>query len=268
MSADPIAEFKTKQRETWTMGNFGDIAVFTTPVAGHLVNFSKVMRGRQVLDVGTGTGVVAITARRVGAQVAGLDLTPALLTQAKHSAVLAGYDDIDWREGDAEALPYQDAAFDIVLSQFGHMFAPRPEVALSEMLRVLKPGGVLAFATWPGEQLIGQMFSLNAKFVAPPQGVASPLLWGDISMVRERLGTSVQQLHFERGIMGIPALCPQHVRLLQEAKAGPFIRTVMALQSNPTKLAAWRNELDELVSQYLQDNIVRHEYLLTRAIKI
>ena len=268
MNTDPIAEFKTKQRETWTMGNFGDLAVFTTPVAGHLVNFARVTGGQAVLDVGTGTGVVAITARRMGARVTGLDLTPALLAQARESAALAGHDDIAWHEGDAEALPFPDASFDVVLSQFGHMFAPRPEVAVSEMLRVLKPGGIIAFATWPGEQLIGRLFSLNAKYVPPQQGIASPVQWGDVAIVRQRLGDSRKSLHSERGIMGIPALSPKHLRLFQEAKAGPFVRTVQALQQDPAKLEAWRNEVDEMVSEYLHDNIVRHEYLLTRAIKV
>ena len=268
MNKDPIAEFKSRQRETWTMGNFGDMAVFTTPVAGHLARFARVAGGQAVLDVGTGTGVVAITARRMGARVTGLDLTPALLAQARESAAVVGHDDIAWHEGDAEALPFPDASFDVVLSQFGHMFAPRPEVAMAEMLRVLKPGGTIAFATWPGEQLIGRLFSLNARYVPPPQGVASPVQWGDVAVVRQRLGDSVKHLHIERGIMGIPALSPQHVRLLQEAKTGPFIRTVQALQQDPARLAAWRNEVDEMVSEYLHDNVVRHEYLLTRAIKI
>jgi len=268
MNTDPMAEFKNKQRETWALGNFGDMAVFTTPVAGHLVRYAKVTSDHAVLDVGTGTGVVAITARRLGAKVTGLDLTPALLAQARESATLAGHDDIAWHEGDAEALPFADESFDVVLSQFGHMFAPRPELALSEMLRVLKPGGTLAFATWPGEQLIGRQFSLIAKYVAPPQGVASPIQWGDVATVRQRLGDSVHRLHSERGIMGIPALSPKHLRLFQEAKAGPFVRTVQALQHDPARLAAWRSEMDEVLGEYLHDNVVRHEYLLTRAIKL
>ncbi len=268
MNTDPIEAFKSKQRETWTLGNFGDMAVFTTPVAGHLVRYARVTGGQVVLDVGTGTGVVAITARRVGARVTGLDLTPALLAQARESATVAGHDDIDWHEGDAEALPFPDACFDVVLSQFGHMFAPRPEVAVSEMLRVLKPGGIIAFATWPGEQLIGRMFSLNAKYVPPPPGVASPVQWGDVAIVRQRLGDGVKRLHSERGIMGIPSLSPRHLRLFLEAKTGPFIQTVKALQHDPARLESWRNEMEEMLSEYLHDNVVRHEYLLTRAIKV
>lgn len=265
---DPIEQFKSKQRETWSMGNFGDMAVFTTPVAGHLVRFANVAGKQTVLDVGTGTGVVAITARNRGARVAALDLTPALLEQAKASAALAGHGDIAWHEGDAEALPFADESFDVVLSQFGHMFAPRPEVAVNEMLRVLKPGGTIAFATWPGEQLIGRLFSLIARYVPPPPGIPSPVQWGDVATVQQRLGDGVQRLHTERGIMGIPTLSPRHLRLFQEAKTGPFIRTVDALQQEPDRLEAWRNEMDELTSEYLHDNVVRHEYLLTRAIKV
>ncbi len=267
MDTDPIEQFKSKQRETWTMGNFADMAVFTTPVAGHLVRYARVTSGHEVLDVGTGTGVVAITARNIGAKATGLDLTPALLAHARENAALAGHDDIAWHEGDAEVLPFPDASFDVVLSQFGHMFAPRPEVALNEMLRVLKPGGTIAFATWPGEQLIGRMFALNARYVPPPAGIASPVQWGDVTIVRQRLGSSVKRLHVERGIMSVPALSPRHLRLFQEAKTGPFIRVVQALQQEPTKLESWRNEMDEMLGEYLHDNVVRHEYLLTRAIK-
>lgn len=268
MDMDLMTEFKSRQREMWSLGNFGDMAVFTTPVAGHLVRFAGVKTGHAVLDVGTGTGVVAITARRAGAAVTALDLTPALLAQAKESAAVAGHDDIAWHEGDVEALPFAEGEFDVVLSQFGHMFAPQPEVALGEMLRVLKPGGTIAFATWPGEQLIGRQFALVAKYVPPPPGVASPVQWGDVGVVRQRLGDSVKGVHLERGIMSIPALTPKHLRLFQEAKAGPFVRAVQVLQQDPARLEAWRNEMDEVLGEYLHDNVVRHEYLLTRAIKI
>src|SRR6185369_2183003 len=106
---------------------------------------------------------------------------PALLVRAKENAALAQVD-IDWREGDAEALPFGDAAFDVVLSQFGHMFAPRPNMAIAEMLRVLKPGGTIAFATWPPELLIGSSFRLVASYMPPPPpGVSPPPQWVDVA---------------------------------------------------------------------------------------
>src|SRR3569832_270574 len=150
---DPFGELKKRQREMWA--SFTPTAMFTTPAAGLLVKFAGITAGERVLDVGTGTGVVAVTAARVGAYVTGLDLTPDLLEQAHLNARIAGTESIVWTEGDAEHLPYPDASFDVVVSQFGHMFAPRPDVAVSELRRVLKPGGRVAFAAWPPEDVVG-----------------------------------------------------------------------------------------------------------------
>lgn len=138
MSDDLFEAFKDRQRQMWA--SFSPTAMFTTPVAAHLVAFGAVAPGEAVLDVGTGTGVVAVTAARAGAKVKALDLTPALLEDARENARIAGVA-VEWIEGDAERLPYPDGAFDVVLSQFGHMFAPRPDVAVAEMRRVLKPRG-------------------------------------------------------------------------------------------------------------------------------
>jgi len=264
---DPIAEFKARQRETWALGNFGEAATFTTVVAGHLVRFAGIESGQRILDVGCGTGVVAITAARHGATVTGLDLTPELLEQARAIAPAAGVRDVEWREGDAESLPFPDGAFDTVLSQFGHMFAPRPEVAVKEMLRVLKPGGRLAFATWPPEHFVGRAFALTARYVQPPPGAAPPVQWGDVNVVQQRLGSAARDVRFERGVMGIPALSPEHFIQWQSAKIGPFIRTVRALEKEPAKLDEYRREISALVASYMDGNVVRHEYLLTRAVK-
>ncbi|MBI3617603.1 MAG: methyltransferase domain-containing protein [Candidatus Omnitrophica bacterium] len=266
MAAITVEEFKSKQKEIWALGRFADIAQFTTQAAGHLVRFAGVSAGQRVLDVATGTGVAAITARIKGAMVTGIDLTPSLLAQAEESAAVAGITDIAWREADAEALPFPSSFFDVVLSQFGHMFAPRPEVTVVEMLRVLKPGGVLAFATWPPEQLIGRLFNLGARYVPPPPGIPSPALWGDVSVIQQRLADKTRDLFFERGIMAVPALSPQHSRLFQESKAGPFVRTVEILQKDPQRLSCWRQEVEALVGEYLRDNVVHNEYLLTRAV--
>lgn len=266
MTTMTAEEFKSRQKEIWALGCFADIAQFTTQAAGHLVRFAGVSAGQRVLDVATGTGVAAITARLKGAVVTGIDLTPSLLAQAKESAAVAGITDIAWQEADAEALPFPSSSFDVVLSQFGHMFAPRPEVAVAEMLRVLKLGGVLAFATWSPEQLIGRLFSLTARYVSSPPGIPSPVLWGDVGVIQQRLAGKTRGLFFERGVMAVPSLSPRHSRLFQESKAGPFVRTVETLQKDPQRLSCWRQEVEALISEYLRDNVVRNEYLLTRAV--
>jgi SAM-dependent methyltransferase len=222
-----------------------------------------------VLDVACGTGVVAITAARARARVTGLDLTPELLEVARTNAHLAAVD-IDWHEGDAEALPFDDGAFDVVVSQFGHMFAPRPDVALGEMLRVLKPGGTIAFSTWPPELFIGRMFSVVAKYFPPPPiDIAPPPLWGDPAVVRERLGGRVRDLAFDRARVSVPALSIPHYRDMMEKTAGPVIKLVEMLSANdPPRLAAFRAELEALTAEYFADNVVRQGFLMTRATKI
>jgi SAM-dependent methyltransferase len=261
---DTFAEFKKRQREMWA--SFAPTAVFTTLVAGQLVKFAGVMSGEKVLDVGTGTGVVAITAARAGARVTGLDLTPELLNQARENARIAQTQDIVWTEGDAESLPYPDASFDVVLSQFGHIFAPRPEVAVTEMRRVLKPGGRLAFASWPPEHLVGRMFAfIGRNSPAPPPGVAPPSQWGSPAIIGERLAASFDAPFFMRGTMSVPALSVEHFRLFMEKSVGPMQKLVESLDTNPERLSSIRAEFDALMQPYYADNVVHQDYLLTRA---
>src|SRR5580658_689255 len=201
---DPFESFKAAQKQGWA--HFAPLEMMTTPTAAKLVKFAGVKAGQQVLDVGCGTGVAAITAARAGAKVTALDLTPELLERARANSAIAEVA-VEWREGDAEQLPYGDAAFDVVLSQFGHMFAPRPAVALAEMLRVLKPGGTIAFSTWPPDLFIGRMFKQISSYLPPPPpGVSPTPQWGDQNIVRERLGSAVKDITFERGTMHVPAL--------------------------------------------------------------
>jgi ubiquinone/menaquinone biosynthesis C-methylase UbiE len=170
------------------------------------VNFALIASGQRALDVACGTGVVAVTAVRSGAKASGIDLSPVLIERARHNAAVAAVN-VDFVEGDAEALPYPDASFDIVLSQFGHIFAPRPAIVLKQMLWVLKVGGRIAFSTWPREHFAGRMFTFIARYVPPPPGTEPPVppgLWGDPSTVRERLGASVKDLIFDRAARVIP----------------------------------------------------------------
>lgn len=264
MNNDPFADLKQRQREMWA--SFGPTALFTTPVAGHMVRFAGIVPGDAVLDVGTGTGVLAITAARLGAKVCGLDLTPELLEQAHENAAIARLPDIAWKQGDAEALPYPDASFDVVVSQFGHMFAPRPEVAVAEMRRVLKPGGRIAFATWPPEHLIGRMFAFVGRNAPPPPPGAAPApLWGNPTVVAERLGDKFAAPFFERGVMKFSALSIPHYRLFMERSVGPMQKLVESLAADPQKLERFRAEFEMLAAPYHFDNVVHQDYLLTRA---
>ncbi len=263
-ASDPFAELKAHQREAW--GLFAPLEAITIMPAGKLVRFSGLAAGSRVLDVGCGTGVAAVTAARQGGRVTGIDLSPALIDHARFNATLAGVE-INFSVGDAEALPFRDGEFDVVLSQFGHMFAPRPDVAIREMLRVLKPGGTLAFSTWPPEQFTGLMFALVSRYQPPPAGVAPPPQWGNPQVVRDRLGDAVTGVFFEQGTMLFPALSPAHYRDSVERTLGPVVKFVQAAKEEPEKLQRFRTELEALVQSYSEDNAVRQHFLMTRAKK-
>ena len=267
INMDPFDSFKAAQKLGWA--HFAPLEAMTTPAAARLVKHARVRAGDRVLDVACGTGVVAITAARQGARVTGLDLTPALLERARENSRIADVK-VDWREGDVEKLPFEDSSFDVVLSQFGHIFAPRPDLATAEMLRVLKPGGTIAFSTWPPELFVGRMFALTARYAPPPPpGVSPPPQWGDPRVVTDRLGSAVKDLIFKRASMLVPALSPQHNRENMEKTAGPVIKMVESLSaSDPAKLAAFRREYETLAAEYLEENVMRQDYLLTRASKI
>jgi SAM-dependent methyltransferase len=265
--ADPFDSFKAAQKLAWQY--FTPVEALTTSPAARLVRHARVHAGQRVLDAGCGTGVVAVTAARQGARVTGADLTPALLERARENAQIAAVE-IEWQEADVERLPFADATFDVVLSQFGHMFAPRPEVAIGEMLRVLKPGGTIAFSTWPPELFVGRLFLLTARYAPPPPpGVAPPPQWGDPRVVSERLGSAVKEIIFDRATMFVAALSLQHFRAMIERTVGPVLKIVETLSaSDPARLAQFRSEYDALASEYYEDNLIRQDYLLTRATKL
>jgi SAM-dependent methyltransferase len=251
--------FKSAQRQMWT--HFHRLEVHTTPPAAHLARVAGAGPGQRMLDVACGTGVVAVTAALKGAVVTGLDLTPALVEHARQNAALAGVS-AEFVEGDAEALPFPDATFDVVTSQFGHMFAPRPLVAIGEMLRVLKPGGTLAFSTWPPEHFVGRLFDLTGRYLQAPPDVAAPSQWGDPNVIRQRLGDGVEDLRFERGVMQLAALSLGHYLDLMQ-QTGPMGRILQ--QSPPEVAARFTAEITALAAEYWHDNQVRQDYLVTRA---
>jgi SAM-dependent methyltransferase len=188
-SGPSIEQIKDSMRSTWMAGDFGVVAKTISGAAESFIASLTIPSGARVLDVATGTGNLAIPLARRGAIVTGVDIAPNLLAQARERAAAEGLN-ATFDEGDAEQLPYADASFDAVVTMFGAMFAPRPELVASELARVLKPGGLLAMANWNPASFTGDMFRASSRHVPPPPGIAPPVLWGDDTTVRERLASS------------------------------------------------------------------------------
>lgn len=192
-SVPSMQQIKESMRATWMAGDFGVVAKTVAAEAEAFVGRLEFAEGAQVLDVACGTGNSAIPLARRGALVTGVDIAANLLAQARERAAGEGVT-IQFDEGDAEQLPYSDASFDVVVSMFGAMFAPRPELVAAEFARVLKPGGLLAMANWSPASFAGQMFKVGARHVPPPPGLAPPVLWGDEATVRARLADNFTKI--------------------------------------------------------------------------
>src|SRR5688500_11169809 len=263
-----FTELKAKHRATWALGEYDRIADGLTISTDQTLRVAKLRPGERVLDLATGTGITAIAARERGAAVTAVDLTPELLAVARRKAEEAGFGDIDWREGDAEALPFADASFDVVLSTCGHMFAPdQPKVA-SELARVTRPGGRGTFLAWTPEGGLGGWFRITSKHVPPPPGGASPFNWGDPDKVRELLGSAFRDLSFTRGDCPQFGDSPEDIWQLFSTRYGPTVRAAGSLQGGA--LDAFRSEMISYLDGYrAADGKVRwgREFLITRAIR-
>lgn len=176
---------KARLKATWEAGDYGHFARYMEPGALEFLARLKIAPGMQLLDVACGAGQIAIPAARAGAEVVGVDIASNLVVQARAHAREAGVD-VEFEEGDAEDLPYDDASFDLVVSLIGAMFAPRPERVAHELLRVCRPGGRVVMANWTAEGHIGQMFRIIGAYAPPSPLMASPLRWGDEACVQER----------------------------------------------------------------------------------
>jgi SAM-dependent methyltransferase len=188
-----LDQIKMSMRAAWMAGDFGQVARTIADEAERFIHRLALAPGTRVLDVACGTGNTALPLARAGCVVTGVDIAPNLLAQAHDRAQEAGLG-IQFDEGDAESLPYEDASFDVVVSMFGAMFAPRPDLVVREFARVLVPGGRLAMANWNAGSFSGQMFKVNARHCPPPPGVPAPVLWGDDPTVRHRLGCSFRDI--------------------------------------------------------------------------
>jgi SAM-dependent methyltransferase len=243
-----MESLKTRLKSMWMAGDFGQVAKVIEAGAEEFIDRLGIKAGDRVLDVACGTGNTAIPAARAGATVTGSDIATNLLEQARARAESEGLN-IKFEEGDAENLPYEDSSFDVVVTMFGAMFAPRPELVSSELVRVCKPGGRIAMANWTPEGFIGQMFKITGKHVPPPPTMPSPIKWGDEETVRERLQDGISDLKLTRRLCAFkypfgPAEVVEFFRLYY----GPTQRAFDALDVE--KQAVLRRDLEQLWSQH------------------
>jgi SAM-dependent methyltransferase len=259
---------KEHVQRIWTVGSYSDeIGPSFLSMAAHLVDAAAIDADDRVLDVACGTGNVAITVARRGAQVTGLDITPDMLEDARENAAIAGVDDIEWREGDATELPFEDEAFDITLSCVGHMFANPPEAAASELLRVTRSGGRIAFTSWTPRSVVPAMAKILQEYLPPnPDAPPPPFLWGDKEVVRERLNDGVSDLSFETGVVEQLSLSPSHSWEMVRSQSGIFI---VALENvDEDDYPALSEDMIAAIEEYFDDsrNAISMEYLITTAI--
>jgi len=193
-----MEEFKERQRAMWAAGDYATLSEHIRDVGERVVARAGVDREMTVLDVACGTGNAALPAARAGGRVTGLDLVPELLEAGRKKAAEEGVE-VEWVEGDAEALPFADGSFDRVFSTAGHMFAPRHRQTADEMARVCRGGGVIAVCCWTPEGSVGDVFRAAASYMPPPPDFASPpILWGTEEHVQEMFGDAATGFEFER----------------------------------------------------------------------
>jgi SAM-dependent methyltransferase len=260
---------KTRLKAMWMAGDYGHFATYLLPGAMEFLARLGVGPGTRMLDVGCGAGQIAIPAAHAGAQVTGIDIASNLIEQARARATAEGVD-AQFEEGDAEMLSCKDAAYDLVVSLIGAMFAPRPECVASELVRACRPGGRIAMANWTPGGFVGQMFKIIGKHVPPPPLMASPVKWGDEATVRERLRDGIAELKTTRRLypMRYP-FAPAEVVEFFRAYYGPTNRAFAALDAD--RQAALRSDLEQLWSEHNQvsngGTVIEAEYLEVVAIR-
>jgi SAM-dependent methyltransferase len=240
-----LGAVKAKQQATWASGDFAEIATLIVVVAERLADAADLRAGSSVLDVATGSGNAAIAAARLGAVVTGIDYVPSLLERGRERAA-AERVQIDFRDGDAEEIPFPGESFDAALSVFGSMFAPDQPRAAGELVRVTRPGGTIGLASWTPSGFIGQMFKTVGSHVPPPPGLASPLLWGTEERLAELFGPDVDWTHTRQTFTFRFTSAEAFVETFGEYY-GPTVKALEAAGANREALA---NDLLDLALEW------------------
>ena len=268
---------KAKHAAMWASGSYRTVVdEIVGPLGGILVETLDVQPGQRVLDVAAGTGSSAVPAGRRGANVTATDLTPELVEIGRAATDAAGLNPsgpargVTWEIADAEALPYSDADFDVVLSAIGVMFAPHHQQAADELVRVCRPGGTIGVLSWTPEGFIGQVFAVMKPYAPPPPPGASPApLWGRADHVRSLFGDRVTDLVAHQQTLRVDRFSDgAEFRDFMKANYGPTIAVYRFIADDPTRVAALDADLAALGDRFLADRTMGWEYLLVTARRV
>ena len=261
---------KAKHAAIWASGSYPTVVdEIVKPLGGILVETVDVQPGQRVLDVAAGTGSSAIPAARRGAEVIATDLTPELLDVGRTAAAAEGLE-LTWQTADAEALPYADAQFDVVISAIGVMFAPHHQQAGDELVRVCRPGGTIGVLSRTPEGFIGQMFAAMKPYAPPlPPGASPAPLWGRADHVRGLFGDRVSDLVARQQALRVDRFSTgAEFRDFFKTNYGPTIAVYRFIADDPERVDALDAELAALGDQFLQDGVMGWEYLLVTARRV
>ena len=269
-STDADRALKAKHRAVWASGDYPAVATEVISSLGPvLVEASGVRRGDRVLDVAAGSGNASIPAALAGAEVVASDLTPELLETGRQLARSRGAD-LEWRQADAEALPFEDGSFDTVLSCVGVMFAPHHQQAADELVRVCRPGGTIGLLSWTPQGFVGDLFKTMRPYAPPPPPGASPApLWGDEDHVRTLLGDRVTDVVTRRQTLTVDLWAtPEAWRDYWKTIYGPTVAVYRYIADDPEKVAALDRDLAALAARFDRgtgSTVMDWEYLIVTA---
>jgi SAM-dependent methyltransferase len=242
-----LATIKGRQQKAWSSGDYGKVGVTLSMMAEQLAEAADLKPGQKVLDVASGNGNAALAAARRFSDVTGIDYVPTLLDEARNRAEAEGLT-IDFQEGDAEDLPFEDASFDAVLSTLGVMFAPDQQKAAGELLRVVRPGGTIGMANWVPDGYIGNLFKTIGKYVPPPPGLKPPFRWGTEEGLDELLNGGIGSLQTRRRTFVWRFPSARHHVDFMRGYYGPLQKAFEALDESGQK--ALEEDLISLVEHY------------------
>jgi len=257
-----LSAVKTRQQGAWSSGDYATVGTTLQIVGETLCEALDLRAGQKVLDVAAGNGNVTLAAARRWCEVLSTDYVPALLERGRERAAAERLA-IEFREADAEALPFADASFDAVVSTFGVMFTADQDKAAAELVRVCKPGGKIGLANWTPDGFIGQLFKTIGKYMPPPAGVKSPALWGTGARITEFFGAQASSIQLEQRDFVFRYRSAQHWLDVFKSYYGPLLKTFGAL--DPETRTALTDDLFELIKRFNRSGdktmVVPSEYL-------